>query len=238
MDFNTILVIIVDGGLFLFFLYALYYSSQVGKKPTKPLINKEKEEITVVKINDDEPVSTKSSHTEIPKKTIIEQSSFPNELYESRETIYYQQEPEEESIIEQRLRTINIRDIEGIGQVYARRLNELNIFTVSDFLEKGSTPIGRTQIAEETGISPRLIFKWINLTDLYRIKGIVEEYSNLLLEAGIDTIIELAQINPEILYSKLVEINQEKNLVNKLPSQKNIYRWVEEARKLPRRIQY
>jgi predicted flap endonuclease-1-like 5' DNA nuclease len=238
MDFNTILVIIVDGGLFLFFLYALYYSSQVGKKPTKLLINKEKGEITVVKINDYESVSTEISHTEIPKKTSIEQTSFPNEIYESRETTYYQQEPEEESIIEQRLRTINIIDIEGIGQVYARRLYELNIFTISDFLEKGSTPKGRTHIAEETGISPRLIFKWINHIDLYRIKGIAEEYSNLLLEAGVATILELAQINTDILYSKLVEINQEKNLVNKLPSQKNIYRWVEEARKLPRRIQY
>jgi predicted flap endonuclease-1-like 5' DNA nuclease len=240
MNFNTALVLIVDGGLFLFFLYALYYSSQVGKKSTKSLIDKEKEDISVVKIKDYEQTYTKKSHTQVPEETVIEPSNFQNEYLESYETRaqYYQHEPEEERIIEQRLRTINIRDIEGIGPVYARRINEVNIFTISDLLERGSTPLERTQIAEETDISPRLILKWINQADLYRIKGIVEEYSDLLEEAGIITINELAQKNPETLYSRLVEKNEEKKLVNKLPSLENIYKWVEEARKLPRRIQY
>jgi predicted flap endonuclease-1-like 5' DNA nuclease len=240
MDFNTLLVIVVDGGLFLFFLYALYYSSQTGKKTSTPLIIKGKEEeITVVKIKDYKPTHIQTSQIQnISKETVKETSDIPFESHESYAPTYIQHELEDEMTIEQRLRTINIIDIGGIGPVYSGRLNELNIFTVSDLLDRGATPLGRTQIAEGTDISPRLILEWIHQADLYRIKGIWEEYSDLLDEVSVDTLPELAQRNPENLFNRIVEINEEKNLVSKLPSPEDINNWVEEAKKLPQRIQY
>ena len=241
MDSNTLLVLIIDGGLVLFFLYALYYSSQMSKKTTRPILIKEKkEDITAVKIKDYKPtfIKTSQEQEEIPIETVIETSYSLEKSLEPPSTIYTQHEPEDETTIEQRLRTINIIGIEGIGPVYAGRLNEINIFTVSDLLDRGANPSGRTQIAEGTDISPRLILKWVNHADLYRIKGIVEEYSDLLEEAGVDTIPELAKRNHENLFDRLVEINEEKNLVHALPSLENIYNWVEEAKKIPRKIQY
>lgn len=79
---------------------------------------------------------------------------------------------------------------------------------------------------------------WLNRTDLARVKGIGEEYADLLEVAGIDTVPELAQRNPDNLYQKLVEINEARNLVRRPPTQAQVGAWVEQAKTLPRIITY
>jgi predicted flap endonuclease-1-like 5' DNA nuclease len=105
-------------------------------------------------------------------------------------------------------------------------------------LEKGAMPQGRQELAEATGISDKLILEWVNLADLMRIKGIGEEYSDLLEEAGVDTVPELAQRNAENLYEKLKEVNAEKRLVRQLPGLNQVRSWVDQAKSLPRAISY
>jgi len=131
-----------------------------------------------------------------------------------------------------------IEDIEGIGPTYARKLLEAGIKTVDDLLEAGCTRKGREELAERTGISSKLILEWVNLSDLFRIKGIGEEYSDLLEEAGVDTVAELSRRNPENLHSKLHEVNEEKKLVRRPPSLNEVKSWIEQAKKLPRKVEY
>jgi predicted flap endonuclease-1-like 5' DNA nuclease len=131
-----------------------------------------------------------------------------------------------------------IIDVEGIGPVYAKKLIDIGITTTNKLLKRGATPQGRQEIAEKAGITGTLILEWVNHADLHRIKGVAEEYSDLLEEAGVDTIPELAQRNPENLYPKLVEVNQQKRLVRQLPSQRQIADWVAQAKVLPRKIFY
>ena len=128
--------------------------------------------------------------------------------------------------------------IEGIGEVYAGQLTDAGVQSIEDLLQKGATPEGRKNLAEATGISGKLILEWVNLADLFRIKGIGEEYSDLLEEAGVDTVVELAQRNPENLYAKLQEVNAAKKLVRKLPAQAQVADWVAQAKELPRVLQY
>jgi predicted flap endonuclease-1-like 5' DNA nuclease len=128
--------------------------------------------------------------------------------------------------------------IEGIGEVYAGQLTDAGVQSIEDLLQKGATPEGRKDLAEATGISGKLILEWVNLADLFRIKGIGEEYSDLLEEAGVDTVVELAQRNPENLYAKLQEVNAAKKLVRKLPAQSQVADWVAQAKELPRVLQY
>ena len=132
----------------------------------------------------------------------------------------------------------NLLSIEGIGEVYAGQLTDAGVQSIEDLLQKGATPEGRKDLAEATGISGKLILEWVNLADLFRIKGIGEEYSDLLEEAGVDTVVELAQRNPENLYAKLQEINSAKKLVRKLPAQSQVADWVAQAKELPRVLQY
>ena len=131
-----------------------------------------------------------------------------------------------------------ILDVEGIGPVYAEKLIEYGISTTNKLLKKGATPQGRRELEEQTGISGDLLLEWINHADLFRIKGVGEEYSDLLEEAGVDTVPELAQRNPENLYAKLVEVNDQKKLVRQLPSQRQVADWVEQAKSMPRMIHY
>ena len=132
----------------------------------------------------------------------------------------------------------SIIDVEGIGAAYAAKLKELGITTTEVLLEKGATPVGRKLVAEKTGISDKLILKWLNHVDLFRIKGVAGEYSELLEAAGVDTIPELAQRKAENLFTKLTEVNAEKKLVRKLPTESQVKDWVEQAKKLPRVLTY
>ena len=131
-----------------------------------------------------------------------------------------------------------IEAIEGIGAIYAAKLAEVGIETTEALLAKGATPAGRRGLAEATGISPDLILKWVNRADLFRIKGIGEEYSDLLEAAGVDTVPELAQRNPDNLYAKLREVNAEKKLVRRMPGRDEVGRWVAAAKRLERVITY
>jgi predicted flap endonuclease-1-like 5' DNA nuclease len=128
--------------------------------------------------------------------------------------------------------------IEGIGEGYAAKLQGAGIATVEALLKKGATPKGREELAESTGISPKLILEWVNHADLFRIKGVSEEYADLLEEAGVDTVPELAQRNAENLFAKLHEVNAEKKLVRRLPSGAQVKEWIEQAKSLPRVVNY
>ena len=133
---------------------------------------------------------------------------------------------------------IKIIDIEGIGPIYTERLNGAGIQYVHELLERGATRTGREDLAETTGIPDALILEWINLADLFRIKGIGEEWSDLLEEAGVDTVVELAQRNPENLHSTIVEVNASMELVRRTPSLEQVQDWIEQAKQLPRKIEY
>jgi predicted flap endonuclease-1-like 5' DNA nuclease len=133
-----------------------------------------------------------------------------------------------------------IIDIEGIGEVYAPKLQAVGIKTVADLLEKGKNPKGRRGLAETTGISEKLILKWVDMSDLFRVKGIGPEYSELLEKAGVDTVKELRHRVPEHLHAKLEEANTStgKPLVRALPGLKAVQSWVEAAKQLAPVVTY
>ena len=131
-----------------------------------------------------------------------------------------------------------IIDIEGIGDVYAAKLNEAAVKTTDDLLEKCSTRSGRRKVAEETGISEKLILKWTNHADLFRIKGVAGQFAELLEAAGVDTIKEFRHRVPANLYAKMEEVNAEKNLCNRIPSVKEIEKMVAQAKEMEPKVEY
>jgi predicted flap endonuclease-1-like 5' DNA nuclease len=132
----------------------------------------------------------------------------------------------------------DLTTIEGIGEVYSGQLSAAGISTTEDLLEKAATPAGRQVIGEETGISDKLIMRWANMADLFRIKGVSEEYADLLEACGVDTVPELAQRNPENLYQALTKTNEEKQLVRAVPGEGQVADWISEAKELPRVLTY
>jgi predicted flap endonuclease-1-like 5' DNA nuclease len=131
-----------------------------------------------------------------------------------------------------------IEDIKGIGPAYLKKLRDEGITTTEDLLEAGSTKQGRKELAEKTSIAETLILEWVNKADLSRIQGIGVEYSALLEEAGVGTVVELARRNPENLHATIVGINDAKELVLRTPSLSKVKDWVDQAKSLPRKIKY
>ena len=132
----------------------------------------------------------------------------------------------------------NLLEVEGIGEKYAARLKEAGIGTTDELLAQGATDKGRKALEEKTGISGALILRWVNHVDLFRIKGVGEEYADLLERAGVDTIPELAQRNAANLVAKMAEINEEKKLVRRLPTEAQVADWISSAKSLDRLITY
>jgi len=128
--------------------------------------------------------------------------------------------------------------IEGIGAAYAAKLNEIGIVSVMDLLQRGATRKGRAELVAETGILAGLILKWVNHADLFRITGVGKQFGELLEAAGVDTVVELAQRNPVNLFNRLAQVNAEKKLAGRSPRQDEVSKWVEQAKDLPRIVQY
>jgi predicted flap endonuclease-1-like 5' DNA nuclease len=137
-----------------------------------------------------------------------------------------------------RARKYALIDIEGIGPAYAQALADIGLTTTGDLLQAGATPRGREDLAFKTGISPKLVLRWVNMADLFRVKGVGEEYSDLLEAAGVDTVRELAQRRADNLTRKMAEVNEQKQLVRRTPTEAQVAAWIEFAKGLPRAVTY
>ena len=131
-----------------------------------------------------------------------------------------------------------IIDIEGVGDVYAEKLSAAGINKVSELLEKCAAPKGRKELAEATGISEKLILKWTNHADLFRINGVGPQFAELLEAAGVDTVKEFRHRVAENLQPKLIEVNDQKNICNRVPAVVEVQKMIDQAKELDPKMTY
>ena len=131
-----------------------------------------------------------------------------------------------------------IAEIEGIGPAYAEKLEAVGVKTTDDLLNRAASPKDRKKLAEETGISEKLILKWANHADLFRIKGVAGQFAELLEAAGVDKVKELRHRVAANLHPKLVEVNEAKNLCNRVPALSEVEKMIEQAKELEPKLSY
>ena len=131
-----------------------------------------------------------------------------------------------------------IIDIEGIGEAYAPKLQTEGIETVEQLLDRCAAPAGRKELAEKTGISEKLILRWTNHADLFRINGIGPQFAELLEVAGVDTVKELRHRVAANLAAKVAEINEERHLCGRVPVESEIQRMIDQAKEMEARMTY
>lgn len=131
-----------------------------------------------------------------------------------------------------------IEDVEGIGPAFGAKLTAAGIKDTDGLLKAAATKKGRETLAEKTGIDKGKILKWANMADLYRVNGVGSEFSELLEASGVDTVKELATRVPGNLAKKLAEINEVKKLTRRVPTEADITKWIENAKKLPAMLEY
>jgi len=125
-----------------------------------------------------------------------------------------------------------IDEIEGIGPAKKESLAKADITTTDDLLKACSSKEGRASTAATTGLSESELLKFANMADLMRIKGVGEEYSELLEAAGVDTVKELRNRRADNLTAKMAEVNEAKKLVRSLPAEKIVQGWIDHAKTL------
>lgn len=147
-------------------------------------------------------------------------------------------QPQNKLLTNSNIMAKNIVEIEGIGPAYAEKLAGAGIKTVEGLLEAGATKAGRKKIAEDSGISEKVILTWVNMADLFRIKGVASQFAELLKAAGVDTVKELRTRNPENLHAKLVEVQEEKKITRAVPGLSQVADYIEQAKNLEPVITY
>jgi predicted flap endonuclease-1-like 5' DNA nuclease len=131
-----------------------------------------------------------------------------------------------------------LQSIQGVGEATEQKLVAAGVSNVDQLLETGSTPKGRKELAEKSGVSETQILRFVNYADLFRIKGIAGQNAELLEAAGVDSVAELAKRNPANLTAKLKEVNATKKLSGNMPGEKQVTEWIAAAKALPKKVQY
>ena len=131
-----------------------------------------------------------------------------------------------------------IADLERLTPGVAAKLKSIGIRTTGRLRERAKDLKGRKAIAEATGIDEKCILRWANMADRMRIKGVGEDYAELLEAAGVDTVKELKYRNPANLAKAMAAANVERKLVQLPPSEKAVVRWIDHARRLQLKITY
>jgi predicted flap endonuclease-1-like 5' DNA nuclease/uncharacterized membrane protein len=192
-----------------------------------------------VMVDDDELGPTRAAIDDLGG--IVEHYTVPDETMDELEQTAEIEDVEDGEVVE--LETIEgaaalSTAVRSLDQEQAEKLYAGAVQNLDNLLEKGATPQGRKAIADEVGVDESLVLKWVNELDLARVNGIGPKYAELLKEAGVDTVPELAQRNSQNLSLKLAEVNAGSKIVQDSPSETQIASWVAQAKELPRVITY
>ncbi len=127
-----------------------------------------------------------------------------------------------------------IETIEGIGPKNRKQLAKAGVTTTQGLLKAGGAKAGRKQLAKDSGCTEKELLGWVNRADLMRVRGVGEEYSDLLEASGVDTVKELRTRKPANLHAKMLDVNtaKKRRLVRRPPSLSEVERWVAHAKEL------
>lgn len=131
-----------------------------------------------------------------------------------------------------------IIDIEGIGPAYAKKLIEAGVSTTQALLSAAGDKKARKAFAEKIGVAEATVLEWVNRADLFRVKGVGRQYSDLLEAAGVDSAIELAKRRADNLAKAMAEANAKaaQRLVRQLPSPGQVQAMIDSAKSLARAV--
>lgn len=131
-----------------------------------------------------------------------------------------------------------IEDVQGIGPVFGEKLRDAGVTDTEGLLASCQTRSQRAFLSTATGLSEGQILKFANMADLYRISGVGQQFSELLEASGVDTIPDLASRNSTSLTETLTAVNAEKFLTRRVPTEQEVAEWIEQAKQLPRALEY
>ena len=129
-----------------------------------------------------------------------------------------------------------IVDIEGVEPSHAEKLMQAGIRTTGQLLESCKTSHGRKVTASKTSLAEEDLLRWANLADIARIRGVGQQYLELLSKAGIHSMTDLRSAKADNLSQLLRQSNEEKHLCKVTPSVAVVRKWIDQAKTLGAKV--
>jgi predicted flap endonuclease-1-like 5' DNA nuclease len=135
---------------------------------------------------------------------------------------------------------IPINKLAGMTSELAAKLEEQGIHDSDQLLDAARTPADRRQLAKQTGVETQIILELADRSSLARIHGVGGVLSDLLVQIGVKTVKELATRRADHLHDKLSELIDQKKIkrIGKGPSLEMIQHWIDEAKAMPKFMEY
>jgi hypothetical protein len=133
------------------------------------------------------------------------------------------------------------KELFSVDEGFLQQLGYHGIDSVDKLLASGTTTAKREVLAQQVGSSEKEIRRLCKQADLIRVDGIEGKMAHALLNAGIDSVPELAGRNAANLHKKLEEFakSQEGYVVSfKAPKLEDVEKWVAEAGTLGRKLEF
>lgn len=133
---------------------------------------------------------------------------------------------------------LSLMQLKGMSSGLAKKLKNHGISNSDQFLAAVRTAEQRREMSKELKDSENTLLELANRADLARVIGIGKVYSNLMENAGVDTVKELANRVPENLHTTLGQHNAKRRPKGRAPSMKQVTDWVNQAKALPKMLEY
>lgn len=133
--------------------------------------------------------------------------------------------------------TIKVGEIKGVSEALANTLKGHDLTDSDKLLAAARTADDRKELSAKLGITAKELLEYANRADLARIKGIGAKFGDLLEEAGVDTVKELATRNAENLHAKILSLTGDAPAISK-PSAEKVADWVAQAKELGAGLEY
>jgi hypothetical protein len=145
--------------------------------------------------------------------------------------------PLSNELTKQQVMAICISELKGVTAEIAAALRAIGINNNAQLLAASGRPEERADLAMTLGIDAGTLLELANRADLVRIHGLTQVHVDLLLLAGVDSVMELRRRVPENLYARLAMLAEHRSW-QRAPGLNEIQRWVSEAKQLERAINY
>jgi hypothetical protein len=139
---------------------------------------------------------------------------------------------------QKKINPFRLKNFMGVNPEYITRLEELGIKNTTQMLKAGRTAALRRDLADRAQIPLTAILELVKLSDLARLPGVKGIRARLYYAACADTVEKLATFEPDQLLSETGEFVQRTGFPGIAPLPKEVSSTIENARNLPKIVEW
>ena len=131
-----------------------------------------------------------------------------------------------------------LKDFRGINPEVIGKLEALRIKSAEQMLVAGQTKKLRSALAKQTGIAESVLLELVKLSDLARLPGVKGIRARLYYDAGVDSVEKMANWDPDALRVMMIKYVEQTGFNGIPPLPKEVSSTIENARRLPKVVEF